>query len=128
MLRRSHGSRRALATICNCSGSYSRQTSSITGMRCLVGSRGSAEHFSDRNAMTNLFKVHVMRLQRHAIMRCWGEIDILRVPILEATIDDLITIGSRRPIADLRAVTFMDCSRLNALAREVNQLTSGQSA
>lgn len=69
--------------------------------------------------------MHASITARHTVIRCGGEIDLWSAPELLATIDHLVTRGTRRLIVDLDAVSFMGSSGLNTLARVVNRLGPG---
>ena len=75
--------------------------------------------------MTDLLRVRVLMTARHCIIHCYGEIDDSSAPELRATIDHLITSGTRRLIMDLDAVSFMGSSGLNTLVHVVNKLGPG---
>ena len=51
-----------------------------------------------------------------------GEVDLSSAPLLRARIEELLHLGSRRLVVDLRGVGFMDSSGLSVLVASMKRM------
>ncbi|MBO1333020.1 STAS domain-containing protein [Streptomyces sp. VRA16 Mangrove soil] len=79
--------------------------------------------FTDNDAdIDATFGLRVVRHDDPRIVELWGELDVLAAHQLSGRLPCLLPEKGRRLVADLSAVTFLDCSGLSMLLRVQQRL------